>query len=165
MNDLITGNGGAEQESKMHTAFVREIAGMSDTFKRQQERLAFILTKAQDTNVETFVRGLEKVTGSVNVWASLESGGMALQISVTMFGLPSMKARRLTRALEYVMAQGFESSGTIDYASIRNRDFKFSKDDLRVRIGAYVTESSKTCLRVQVGEKVVVEPQYEIVCK
>lgn len=149
----------------MHTAFVAEIVGMSDTLKRQQERLAFILTKAQDTQAEAIVRGIEKFCGSVNMWASLESKGMTLQISVTMFDLPSMKARKLTRVLEYVMAQGFESDGTTEYARIRNRDFKFSKDDLRVRISAYVRSDSKSCLRVQVGEKVVVEPQYEIVCK
>jgi hypothetical protein len=152
-------------ESKMHTAFVREIASMSDNFKRQQERLAFILAKAQDTNVEAFVRGLEKVTGEVHLWASLESEGMGLQIGVSMMGLPSLKCRKLAKALEYVMAQGFESSGTIDYASIRNRDFKFSKGDLHVRIGAYVRSDSKSCLRVQVGENVTVEPKYEIVCK
>jgi hypothetical protein len=152
-------------ENQMHTAFVREIASMSDNLKRQQERLAFILAKGQDAQAEATIRGIEKICGSVNVWASLEAEGMVLQISVTMFDLPSMKARKLTRVLEYVMAQGFESDGTTDYASIRNRDFKFSKGDLHVRIGAYVRSDSKSCLRVQVGEKVVVEPQYEIVCK
>ena len=149
----------------MHTAFVAEIVGMSDTLKRQQERLAFVLTKAQDTNVETFVRGLEKVTGRVHLWASLETDGMALQIGVSMMGLPSLKCRKLTKALEYVMAQGFDDAGSIDYASVRNRDYKFKRGDLHVRIGAYVRSDSKTCLRVQVGENVVVEPKYEIVCK
>jgi hypothetical protein len=153
-------------ENQMHTAFVAEIVGMSDTLKRQQERLAFVLTKAQDTNVEAFVRGLEKATGkTLNLWASLEDKGMALHINVTMFDLTGLKCRKLTKVLEYVMAQGFESAGSIDYASARNRDYKFVRGDLHVRIGAYVRSDSKSCLRVQVGERVVVEPQYEIVCK
>jgi hypothetical protein len=152
----------------MHTAFMAEILNMADTLKRQQERLAFTLLKAQDTDVETFVRGLEKVTGrTVSLWASLADleEDMVLQIGVTMHDLPGLKCRKLMRTLEYVMEQGFEDTGTVDYASVRNRDYKFKRGDLHLRIGAYVRSDSKSCQRVQVGERVEVVPQYEIVCR
>ena len=62
-----------------------------------------------------------------------------------------------------------EPTHTQDYASILNRDYTFvvkfpDGDEIDVIISAYVSEDSKTCRKVIVGQEHKVVDKYELVC-
>jgi len=153
----------------MRTAFHTEIESISESIQNSSNRLDFVLKHAQDAQTNALITGLEKVLGLVKpyVWVMHENGGLRLQITVSLYDLRGMKDRKLMKVINHLMAQEFEPVRTKDYVSeaLINRDFIFAKGEITVRIHAYVRDDSKSCKRVQIGEKVEIVPQYEIVCK
>ena len=75
---------------------------------------------------------------------------------------------RLETTLQALTLIG-EPTRTEDWASLLNRDYMFvvkfpDGDAIDVIISAYVSEDSKTCRKVVIGEEHKVVPKYEIVC-
>ena len=153
----------------MHTAFHTEIESISESIQNSSKRLDFVLKHAQNVQTQALIIGLEKMLGLAKpyVWVMHENDGLHLQITASLYDLRGMKDRKLTKVINHLMAQEFEPVRTKDYVSenLINRDFIFAKGEITVRIHAYVRDDSKSCKRVQIGEKVEIVPQYEIVCK
>jgi hypothetical protein len=89
-------------------------------------------------------------------------------IYVTYRGLSGFKDLRLDTTLCGLVNIG-KATGTQDYASLLNRDYMFevSFDDgtlISVIISAYVSEDSKTCRKIKVGEEYKTVDKFEIVC-
>lgn len=89
-------------------------------------------------------------------------------VYVVYRNLSSLKDLRLDTTLCGLLNIG-RASGTQDYASLINRDYMFdvSFDDgtlITVMVSAYVSEDSKTCRRVKVGQELKTVDKFEIVC-
>ena len=89
-------------------------------------------------------------------------------IYVVYRNLSSLKDLRLDTTLCGLLNIG-RACGTQDYASLINRDYMFevSFDDgtlISVIVSAYVSEDSKTCRRVKVGQELKTVDKFEIVC-
>lgn len=161
--------GAVPMEYAMHTSFVMEIESISESIQNASQRMEFVLKHAQSAHTKSVIDGVVKVLGHANIyaWAMREGDDLRLQVTMNLHNLRGFKDRKLTKMFDHLMTQGFEPTRTKDFVSedMISRDFVFAKDDITVRIHAYVRNDSKTCKRVQIGEEISVKPKFEIVCK
>lgn len=91
------------------------------------------------------------------------------RVYVTYYNLSGFKDDlRLEMTLQGLTLIG-EPKRTEDYASILNRDYTFTVafpdgDEIDVIVSAYVSEDSKTCRKIVIGQEHKVVDKYEIVC-
>jgi hypothetical protein len=109
----------------------------------------------------------------LNHIVSPEDGGGHINVTsncvfVSYRNLSGFKDLRLQTTLEGLNFIG-DATNTRDFASLMNRDYHFKVmfadgERIDVMVSAYVSEDSKTCRKVQIGEEYKVVPTYEMVC-
>jgi hypothetical protein len=102
----------------------------------------------------------EPGNGTINVSRS--------SIYVSYRDLSGFKDLRLETTLEGLTFIG-EVQNTKDWPSLLNRDYVFDVpfadgSRIQVMVSAYVSEDSKTCRKVKVGEEYKVVDKFELVC-
>ena len=71
---------------------------------------------------------------------------------------------RIVSALEFLTKE-FEEAKTNESAEYLYRSYSFSKPEVQVCFMVNVKSDSPTCKRVEVGEEMVVQKKYKIVCE
>lgn len=125
-------------------------------------RVARMLSRDRATMLT--LRAIEsalKDVGCSYVWLSLGNDG-TVKVGASMYHLPSLKSGPLVELLTRLESLGVGFRTSVDYPSVRNRDFHGVFGRVHVSVMAYVADDSPVCRRVQVGERV--EPVYQIVC-
>jgi hypothetical protein len=87
-----------------------------------------------------------------------------LSFTYSMYNLSSFKDSSLEDLLTKLLDNNFIPKETSDYPNILNKDFSFEKDNILIKIAAYVASDSPTCRKVKVGEEIQVVDKYEIQC-
>ena len=140
-------NNGIDSLKTTKRDIARDIRRMQESRKKFHHVLNHIVTPAEGM-------------GSISITPSC--------VYVTYRDLAGFKDLRLETTLEGLTFIG-EAMSTKDWPSLLNRDYTFhvpfaDGSRISVMVGAYVSEDSKTCRKVKVGEEYKVVDKFELVC-
>lgn len=147
-------------------AIANAVKEATDNVAYQIEKIGFLTQLYNDETVGRILGfvATERVHLSV-------VGANGVYISVTMYGLDSLKDHRLMGPMENILdiADIEWKCSTEDYPASINRDYRLegAKGDKRyvVSFQAYVKSDSPTCRKVKVGQETQVVDKFEIVCE
>jgi hypothetical protein len=128
--------------------------------KRAKEQKARLMTAKADM---TLLINVLRPVLNPNEAVGIANGFEKPVIYIHMSGLDSFKSERITRVLQVLEAFG-TSTGTKDWASIVNRDYKYTMGKFDVTLCAYVRDDSPSCRKIAVGSETQTVVKYEIQC-
>ena len=140
--------------------FASANSDLTHTIKRAKDQRSNLKSaKADMTLVINVLRPVLKPQDNVGIVSDFDKP----TIYIHMSGLDSFKSERITRVLQVLEAFG-TSTGTKDWASIVNRDYKYTMGKFNVTLCAYVRADSPTCRKVAIGSETQTVVKYEIQC-
>lgn len=145
-------------------AEITQLADQAAEFKAAYAIANLIARKAESLN---FGRWTHATPETRTDWEGVAQNSLLLVIEDYV---TSLKDGPIPAMCEFVMAQGLEATGSVDWASdcIAERKFKFAGRigtvDLQVRVIANIKDGSDACRKVVTGTTLREVNTYEIVC-
>jgi hypothetical protein len=145
-------------------AEISSLADQSDAFKGAYAIANQIARKA---NALGFTRWTHATPETRTDWEGAVQNSLLV---VVEDWVTSLKDGPVPALCEFVMNQGLEATGSVDWASdcIAERKFKFAGKvggvDLQVRVIANIKDGSESCRKVVTGTTLKEVNTYEIVC-
>lgn len=84
-------------------------------------------------------------------------------ISFTLDKVDGFTDPRVVDTLDFLTRE-FTDVSSNESAQYLYRNYTFKRNDMRVSFSVYVRSDSATCQRVEIGEEVVVQKKYKMVC-
>lgn len=143
--------------------FASFIRDSKSEVQRIEERRATAKMHASEIQLVLMVL-MEKLFGIYsNAWISTWESKPKLHVSV--WNADSFKDERVLSALSFLNGE-FDADGTVDYASVLNREYRFSNDRFSVALDVSVRSDSPTCRKVKIGEELrtYTDTKYRIEC-
>lgn len=145
-------------------AEISSLAEQSDAFKAAYAIANSIARKAESLS---FGRWTHATPETRTDWEGVVHNSLMLVIEDYV---TSLKDGAIPAMCEFVMAQGLDATGSVDWTSecIAERKFKFAGRigtvDLQVRVVANIKDGSDACRKVVTGTTLREVNTYEIVC-
>jgi hypothetical protein len=140
-----------------------------DALKEAHENMASsqIAIKALlNASSNPLINAVLEILPDATVYAPMYDAG-TINISEYSYGLDGFKDSVFMSKLERILDLAQWKQETKDRAESLGREYKFTHNNLTIRLIGYAKENNPTCRKVKIGEKIrtVVEEKFEIVCE
>jgi hypothetical protein len=100
----------------------------------------------------------------METWTYISAGSGRPTVNFSVSEADGFTDPRVVSALEFLTRE-FEEARTHESAEYLYRSYTFTKPEVQVCFMVSVKGDSPTCKRVEVGEEMVVQKKYKIVCE
>lgn len=146
----------------MKDALLEALKEAHDNLANQQIAIKALLNASSDPLINAVLEILPEAMVHAPIW----DAGM-VSISEYSYGLDGFKDSVFMSKLERILDLAQWEQETKDRAESLGREYKFTHNNLTIRLIGYAKENNPTCRKVKIGEKIrtVVEEKFEIVCE
>lgn len=158
-----------DQAIKMAKGFVADAA---KSLKTDAKRIKMREAKLKETELQltllvaTVIAKLGNIGKNLSGWITMTGYGDRMR----PYGIfyinveDGFKNPDVMNALEFLTKE-FEEQSTRDSEHSLSRTFSFTKSDMDFELRVEVDEGSPTCRRVEVGEEIITQKKFKIVCE